>query len=224
MILPGFPMMMGGFSGGPISWVRNGTTSQSSTSNTPGLPSVDGAQGLLVAFLRVDNRGSGVATATAGWTLAASTKPSSDVTSQEYQTFIWTAPEGSAAPVFTWTGLANSGGIVAYFKRTAGAMSGVGSVNTYAEPYNPPNGRISGSVGSITTTQSNSSSLYLLWLGGTNTVTTPTGYTEHYNNFNLSGRISFGTQPMPAPAATGTLNSTFGGATYGYSFFNVELK
>lgn len=192
-----------------------GTRSQSAgaITLTPALPTVDtDAGGILVCIVTSKNNATH-STATGGWT-----KQGQMNSGASFTVSLFTAPQGSAAPVITWAGSVACSAIVSYYTSPDGPVeyssftSATGTTTTH------------GSLGF--NTSRDTALVLLVDASAANTgLTTPSGWTAAFaaGSGTDAGNTSIKTQAFPTSGtATGSTSST--GANAAYVMFQIELR
>lgn len=201
---------------GPL-FVAVGTraTSASAATLTPAKPTVLGQNGLLVCVVDSKNNATHL-TATTGWTKLGSTINSGAGLCAS----VFTAPEGSAAPVITWTGAAACAAQISYYAdpaNTLDATPGASGSNTGATATH--------STSAIVTTRVNSLVVYVDVAAANTALATPSGWTAEVDTGSATdaGRTSFGDKSLAASSSTsGAISVT--GANAAWVQWQIELR
>jgi hypothetical protein len=176
---------------------------------TPALPAVDtNGNGLLLALCVTKNNATH-ATATSGWSLVNQTNSGASFTAS-----LWKAAQGSAAPVFTWTGSVACSAQVAYYTDPQNTMDvagaallgavGTGTTSTHA------------SAGGNTTANT-VDALYIDACAANTAMATPAGWTEDNDAGSATSatRHVFGEKSVATSGtASGAISVTGGNAAW----------
>jgi hypothetical protein len=200
---------------GPV-FTRTGAraASASAATLTPALPAVDGASGLLVCVVQSKNNATH-ATLTSGWTKLGATINSG----ASFCASIFTAPEGSAAPVITWTGSVACAAQVFYYadpQNTVDTTLGASGSNTGATSAHSRTG--------IATTRANSLVIYVDAAAANTALATPSTWTEDADSGSATdaGRTTVGSKSV-AVSATNAGNISVTGANAAWVMWQIEL-
>lgn len=191
------------------------TTSSSAVTLTPSLPALDtNANGLLLAVC-VSKNNAVHATATAGWSLVNQTNSGASFTAS-----LWKAAQGSAAPVFTWTGSAACSAQVSYFTAPEGPIDIGSLLGTVGAGLANPHTSVGGN-----TSADNALAVYLDVAGANTGLVPPTGWTENSDLGATAGAMRH-TVGSKAIATSGTASGAISvsGANAAWVQFQVELK
>lgn len=199
---------------GPV-YRASGTRVQSASAATltPGLPTVDGQKGLLVCVVFSKNNATH-STSTIGWTKLGQQNSGASFTAS-----IFTAPEGSAAPVITWTGAAACSARISYYSDPAN------TVDTTPGASSVSNGTTSTHTSTaINTTRANSLVIYVDVASANTAIATPSGWTEDADTGSATdaGRTAFGNKPVAGSgSSSGAISVT--GAAAAWVQWQIEI-
>lgn len=193
-----------------------GTRSQSAgaTTLTPAKPTVLGQGGILLAVVTTKNNETH-STVTGGWTKLAQINSGASFTAS-----LWIAPEGSSAPVFTWTSSVACSAQIAYYVGVDGPIEsgGIGgSTNN--------NGTTSThSTAAFNTTKNDALVVYVDVSAANTALAAPAGWTENNDTGSATdaGRTVFGSKAVTTSGtSSGAISVT--GAAAAWVQWQVEL-
>jgi hypothetical protein len=198
------------------SFVSIGARAQSAgaATLTPSLPTVFGTGGLLVCVVHSKNNATH-ATVTSGWSKLGSTVNSG----ASFCASVFVAPEGSAAPVITWTGSVACGAQIAYYADPANTVDptlGASTSNTGSTATH--------STSAINTTRNNSDVIYVDAAAANTAMATPSGWTENSDAGSATdaGRFVFGQKAVATSgSSSGAISVT--GASAAWVQWQIEL-